>query len=142
MPCKEFREHVDSYLKDELPVETNHDVIQHLEACAAANSPRAVRFARRCAAHSPSRRNFKCGPILPLSCETSRRRRRSANLSIAQPRARRVGSYRAHASMKLQRHGARARLRQSTFCCRRKSFGCGKNNCRSKLYCRTRQRSY
>src|SRR5688572_16386699 len=34
MQCREFREVADSYLSDELLVETNHDMITHLEACA------------------------------------------------------------------------------------------------------------
>ena len=34
MQCREFREIVDSYLSDELIVETNHGVISHLEQCA------------------------------------------------------------------------------------------------------------
>jgi len=34
MQCRDFREVADSYLSDELLVETNHDVIAHLEACA------------------------------------------------------------------------------------------------------------
>lgn len=34
MQCRDFREIADSYLSDELLIETNHDVISHLEACA------------------------------------------------------------------------------------------------------------
>ena len=34
MQCREFREIVDSYLSNELIVETNHGVISHLEQCA------------------------------------------------------------------------------------------------------------
>lgn len=33
MQCKDFREIADSYLSDELLVETNHEVFQHLENC-------------------------------------------------------------------------------------------------------------
>lgn len=33
MNCKDFREIADSYLSDELIVETNHEVFQHLENC-------------------------------------------------------------------------------------------------------------
>lgn len=33
MHCRDFREIVDSYLGDELLIETNHDVIRHLEDC-------------------------------------------------------------------------------------------------------------
>lgn len=34
MICRDFREIADSYLSDELAVETNHEVFQHLENCA------------------------------------------------------------------------------------------------------------
>lgn len=43
MQCREFREIVDSYLKDELLVETNHGVIGHLEACSACRNELAAR---------------------------------------------------------------------------------------------------
>jgi hypothetical protein len=33
MNCKDFREIADSYLSDELLIETNHDVLRHLENC-------------------------------------------------------------------------------------------------------------
>ena len=33
MNCQEFKRIVDSYLSDELLVETNHDVLRHLENC-------------------------------------------------------------------------------------------------------------
>ena len=35
MSCREFRELIDSYLAEELLVETNHEMIRHLEGCAA-----------------------------------------------------------------------------------------------------------
>src|SRR5688572_27904789 len=34
MQCQDFREVADSYVGDELMVESNHDVMAHLEACA------------------------------------------------------------------------------------------------------------
>jgi hypothetical protein len=34
MHCQEFREIIDSYISDELLVETNHEVLRHLENCA------------------------------------------------------------------------------------------------------------
>jgi hypothetical protein len=34
MNCKDFREIADSYLSDELLVETNHEILRHLENCA------------------------------------------------------------------------------------------------------------
>jgi hypothetical protein len=43
MQCRDFREMADSYLSDELLVETNHDVILHLETCAACRRELAAR---------------------------------------------------------------------------------------------------
>lgn len=43
MECRDFREVADSYLSDELLVETNHDVIAHLEACAECRRELAAR---------------------------------------------------------------------------------------------------
>lgn len=43
MRCQEFREMTDSYLNDELLVETNHEVLQHLENCAACRNALALR---------------------------------------------------------------------------------------------------
>ena len=33
MRCEDFREIADSFLSDELLVETNHEVVRHLEDC-------------------------------------------------------------------------------------------------------------
>lgn len=38
MECREFRRMIDSYLSDELLVETNHDVLRHLENCGDCRS--------------------------------------------------------------------------------------------------------
>ncbi|MBA2735029.1 MAG: zf-HC2 domain-containing protein [Acidobacteria bacterium] len=43
MQCRDFREVADSYLSDELLIETNHDVIAHLEACADCRRELAAR---------------------------------------------------------------------------------------------------
>lgn len=43
MQCRDFREVADSYLSDELLVETNHDVIAHLEICADCRRELAAR---------------------------------------------------------------------------------------------------
>jgi len=43
MQCNDFREIADSYLSDELLIETNHDVIRHLESCAECRSELAAR---------------------------------------------------------------------------------------------------
>jgi anti-sigma factor RsiW len=47
MQCQEFREIADSYLHDELIVETNHSVISHLEHCAECRRELAARRALR-----------------------------------------------------------------------------------------------
>ncbi len=43
MNCKDFREIADSYLSNELLVETNHDVLRHLESCAECRGELAGR---------------------------------------------------------------------------------------------------
>ena len=43
MQCDDFREIADSYLSDELLIETNHDVIRHLESCGECRSELAAR---------------------------------------------------------------------------------------------------
>ena len=43
MQCRDFHEIADSYLSDELLVETNHDVIAHLETCADCRRELAAR---------------------------------------------------------------------------------------------------
>ena len=43
MNCRDFREIADSYLSDELIVETNHEVFQHLENCPHCRQELAVR---------------------------------------------------------------------------------------------------
>ncbi len=47
MQCRDFREVADSYLGDELLIETNHEVIQHLESCADCRRELAARRALR-----------------------------------------------------------------------------------------------
>lgn len=43
MNCHQFEEIVESYISDELLVETNHEVLRHLENCAACREELAVR---------------------------------------------------------------------------------------------------
>lgn len=43
MQCRDFREVADSYLSDELLIETNHDMIAHLEECADCRRELAAR---------------------------------------------------------------------------------------------------
>ena len=47
MDCHEFCEITDSYLSDELSVETNHEAISHLEKCADCRSELSARRALR-----------------------------------------------------------------------------------------------
>ena len=47
MECREFCEIADSYLSDELTVESNHDAISHLEKCANCRDELAARRAVR-----------------------------------------------------------------------------------------------
>jgi anti-sigma factor RsiW len=43
MHCRDFRELADSYLSDELLIETNHDVLRHLERCTGCRPELAAR---------------------------------------------------------------------------------------------------
>ncbi len=43
MRCQEFREMMDSYMSNELLVETNHEVLRHLETCRACRAELAAR---------------------------------------------------------------------------------------------------
>lgn len=43
MNCRDFREIADSYLSDELAVETNHEVFQHLESCPVCRQELSAR---------------------------------------------------------------------------------------------------
>ena len=43
MQCREFREIADSYLAEELLVETNHEILRHLETCPDCRADLAVR---------------------------------------------------------------------------------------------------
>src|SRR5260370_9510591 len=54
MQCREFRDIADSYLGNELIVETNHEVISHLEHCAECRRELAARRGLR----SPLRQAF------------------------------------------------------------------------------------
>lgn len=59
MNCRELDEIADSYLSDELSVETNHDLLSHLEGCsgcrAALNQRRELRMKLRSAVRANSR---------------------------------------------------------------------------------------
>lgn len=63
MQCRDFREVADSYLSDELLVETNHDVIAHLEACGDCRRELTARRELR----STLRAGFANSPELQIS---------------------------------------------------------------------------
>jgi len=65
MQCRDFRELADSYLSDELLVETNHDVLRHLETCAGCRRELAARRELR----SKLRVGFEKAPDLQMSEE-------------------------------------------------------------------------
>ena len=65
MLCRDFREIADSYLSDELLVETNHEVIRHLESCADCRTELTARRELR----SKLREGFQHSPNLQPSDE-------------------------------------------------------------------------
>ena len=65
MQCRDFRDLADSFLNDELLVETNHDVIRHLEACPDCGGELAARRGLR----SKLRRGFQQSPDLQMNEE-------------------------------------------------------------------------
>ena len=81
MQCRDFRELADSYLDEELLVETSHEVLRHLEQCANCRHELAARREMR----GQLRRSFIETPEnqLPLGFE----QRLHAHLRpFAQPR--------------------------------------------------------
>jgi anti-sigma factor RsiW len=65
MQCRDFRELADSYLSDELLIETNHDMMRHLESCADCRGELAARRGLR----SKLREGFQHAPELQISDE-------------------------------------------------------------------------
>ena len=65
MQCRDFQELADSYLGDELMVETNHEVIRHLETCSGCRRELAARRELR----HKLRVGFENAPSLQLSDE-------------------------------------------------------------------------
>jgi len=63
--CRDFRELADSYLSDELLIETNHDVLRHLETCAECRRELAARRELR----NKLRDGFQHAPDLQMSDE-------------------------------------------------------------------------
>ncbi len=67
MQCRDFREFADSYLSDELLVETNHEVIKHLETCTDCRRELAARRDLR----RKLRSGFESAPDLQLRKEVA-----------------------------------------------------------------------
>jgi len=67
--CRDFQELADSYLSDELLVETNHDLIRHLETCADCRRELAARRNLR----SKLRSGFEGAPELQTHDEFAAR---------------------------------------------------------------------
>jgi len=65
MQCRDFHKLADSYLSDELLVETNHDVIKHLESCPACRKELAARRGLR----AKLRSGFANAPDLQINEE-------------------------------------------------------------------------
>lgn len=65
MQCRDFREIADSYLIDELLIETNHDMIRHLELCADCRRELAARRELR----GKLRAEFQRAPELQMRAE-------------------------------------------------------------------------
>lgn len=65
MQCRDFRELADSYLSDQLLIETNHDVLRHLEQCAECREELAARRELR----RKLREGFQQAPDLQMSDE-------------------------------------------------------------------------
>ena len=83
MQCRDFRELADSYLSDELLVETNHDVIRHLETCPDCRRELAARRTLR----SKLRAGFENAPDLQMSAEfAGRLTAQLRDAALSQPR--------------------------------------------------------
>ncbi|MDQ3473929.1 MAG: zf-HC2 domain-containing protein, partial [Acidobacteriota bacterium] len=65
MQCRDFREIADSYLADELLIETNHDMIRHLGSCADCRRELTARRELR----SKLRTGFQQEPELQMRAE-------------------------------------------------------------------------
>ena len=95
MQCRDFREVADSYLRDELLVETNHEMIAHLESCADCRRELAARRAMRATLRSsfanseelrirePFAERLSTDLRTTATTETSLMSRRSVRLAIA-----------------------------------------------------------
>ncbi|HEX7316469.1 MAG TPA: hypothetical protein VF297_21380 [Pyrinomonadaceae bacterium] len=81
MECSDFYEIADSYLGDELLVETNHEVLQHLEGCAACRRELAARRGLR----ARMRTAFSGDPALAPRTEFAERLRTDLRAKALRP---------------------------------------------------------
>jgi hypothetical protein len=81
MLCRDFREVADSYLSDELSVETNHDFLAHREICGACRAE----LAARCELRSTLRAGFANSPELQIDQLFARRLREQLAADALQP---------------------------------------------------------
>lgn len=81
MECSDFYEIADSYLGDELLVETNHEVLQHLEGCAACRRELAARRGLR----ARMRTAFSGDPALAPQTEFAERLRADLRAKARRP---------------------------------------------------------
>ncbi len=81
MLCRDFHKVADSYLGDELLIETNHDVIAHLETCAACRHELTARRELR----AKMRTAFTHAPEVQMRAEFAARLRTQLRATALQP---------------------------------------------------------
>src|SRR5260370_29002085 len=95
MQCRDVREIADSFLGEELLVETNHEILRHLETCPDCRADLAARRALRAAV----RRAFADAHELVLSPEFTAQLRTRLRAAAAGPRALRVPMFRGSSAL-------------------------------------------
>jgi hypothetical protein len=83
MECRRFRDIADSYLSEELLVETNHEVLRHLESCPTCRAELAARRQVRRVLRSAFARSEELQPAADLTDRV--RQFAQARLSETQP---------------------------------------------------------
>jgi len=69
-PCEKIQQYLDSYISNELLVETNHEVLRHLEQCAPCSEELETRIRVR-----TSLQNAVRGEVVPVDLQQKIRRR-------------------------------------------------------------------
>ena len=75
--CEKIRQYLDSYISGELLVETNHEVLEHLEQCLACSQEMEARMRVR-----TSLRNAVRGEVVPADLEQKVRRKIHASQPV------------------------------------------------------------